>query len=104
MLKRFGIMAVIAALFWGSGTLANDVYIEQIGDGGQADMGMGAHIDALAGREFHRAEIVEEDERPDAAPRNLRQEAGDEKSVAQVVYFSGDGDHGASLAARAQKL
>ena len=33
MLKRFGIMAVIAALFWGSGALANDVYIEQVGDG-----------------------------------------------------------------------
>jgi hypothetical protein len=33
MLKRFGIMAVIAALFWGSGVLANDVYIEQVGDG-----------------------------------------------------------------------
>ena len=33
MLKRFGIMAVIAALFWGSGARANDVYIEQIGDG-----------------------------------------------------------------------
>lgn len=26
-------MAVIAALFWGSGALANDVYIEQVGDG-----------------------------------------------------------------------
>ena len=33
MLKRFGIMAVIAALFWGSAVLANDVYIEQVGDG-----------------------------------------------------------------------
>jgi hypothetical protein len=33
MLKRFGMMAVIAALSWGSGALANDVYIEQIGDG-----------------------------------------------------------------------
>ena len=33
MLKRFGIMAVIAALFWGSGAQANDVYIEQVGDG-----------------------------------------------------------------------
>ena len=33
MLKRFGIMAVIAALSWGSGASANDVYIEQIGDG-----------------------------------------------------------------------
>lgn len=33
MLKRFGIMAVIAALFWGSGAQANDVYVEQVGDG-----------------------------------------------------------------------
>jgi hypothetical protein len=33
MLKRFGIMAVIAALLWGSGARANDVYIEQVGDG-----------------------------------------------------------------------
>lgn len=33
MLKRFGIMAVVAALSWGSGASANDVYIEQIGDG-----------------------------------------------------------------------
>jgi hypothetical protein len=33
MLKRFGIMAVIAALSWGSGARANDVYIEQVGDG-----------------------------------------------------------------------
>jgi hypothetical protein len=33
MLKRLGMMAVIAAMFWGSGALANDVYIEQIGDG-----------------------------------------------------------------------
>lgn len=33
MLKKFGIMAVVAALSWGSGALANDVYIEQVGDG-----------------------------------------------------------------------
>jgi hypothetical protein len=33
MLRRFGIMAIIAALSWGSGAQANDVYIEQIGDG-----------------------------------------------------------------------
>ena len=33
MLKRFGMMAVIAALSWGSGAQANDVYIEQVGDG-----------------------------------------------------------------------
>ena len=33
MLKRFRMIAVVAALFWGSGTQANDLYIEQIGDG-----------------------------------------------------------------------
>ena len=33
MLKRFRIMAVIAALLWGSGAQANDDYIEQVGDG-----------------------------------------------------------------------
>ncbi len=54
--------------------------VEQIGDGGQSNMGMRPHIDALARREIHRAEIVEEDKGPDAAPRNLRQQAGDERS------------------------
>ena len=33
MLKRLGIMTVMAALFWGSGAQANDLYIEQVGDG-----------------------------------------------------------------------
>jgi len=33
MLKRLGIMTVIAALIWGSGVQANDLYIEQVGDG-----------------------------------------------------------------------
>ena len=78
--------------------------VEQVGDRGKADMGMGPHVNALAGREVHRPEIIKEDERADAAPRHLRQQAGDEKSVAQVMGFSGDGDHGASLAAPAQKL
>jgi hypothetical protein len=33
MLKRFGILAVIAALAWVPTAQANDVYIEQVGDG-----------------------------------------------------------------------
>jgi hypothetical protein len=33
MLKRFGIMAVIAALAWAPTAQANDVYIEQVGSG-----------------------------------------------------------------------
>ena len=35
MIKRFKIMMAIAALFCGSAALANDVYIEQVGDGAQ---------------------------------------------------------------------
>jgi hypothetical protein len=33
MLKRFGIMAVIAALLWVPTAHANDIYIDQVGDG-----------------------------------------------------------------------
>ena len=36
--------------------------------------------------------------------RYLRQEAGDEKSVTQVVRFSGNWDHGYSLATSTQNL
>ena len=40
----------------------------QIGDGAQADMGMGTHIDAAPGQEFRRSHLVEEDERPHHLP------------------------------------
>jgi hypothetical protein len=33
MLKRFGIIAILAALFCSTDVLANDLYIEQVGDG-----------------------------------------------------------------------
>ena len=58
---------------------------EQIGDGGKPDMGMRPHIHALAGGEIHRPEIIEEHEGPDAAPRRLGQDAGDDEAVAQIV-------------------
>jgi hypothetical protein len=78
--------------------------VEQVGDGGKTDMRMGTHIDAPAGRKIHRPEIIEEDEGADAAPRRLGQQAGYEKSIAQVVCLAGDRDHAASLAAADQKL
>src|SRR4051812_7107245 len=77
---------------------------EQIGDGGKTDMRVGAHVDTLAGRKIHRPEIVKEYEGADAAPRYLRQQAGDEKSITQIVCFSSDRDHGPSLAADEQNL
>ena len=40
-----------------------DAAVEQIGHGGETDMGMRPDIHALAGHELHGAEMVEEDER-----------------------------------------
>jgi hypothetical protein len=37
---------------------------EEVGDGREADMGMGADVDALARDELGRPRLVEEDERP----------------------------------------
>ena len=47
-----------------------DLALEQIGDGGEADVRMRPHVDAArdAGREVHRPHVVEEHERADHAP------------------------------------
>ena len=58
---------------------------------------MRPHIDAAAGREIHRAEIVEKDKGADAAPRHLRQDAGDGETAAQVMALALDRDHGAEV-------
>ena len=52
-----------------------DGAVEEIGDGGKPDMGMGPHIHALSGEELYRAEMVEEDERPDHLPLAMGQGA-----------------------------
>ncbi len=41
--------------------------VEQPGDGGEADMRVRAHVHALAGRQFGRAQMVEEHEGADIA-------------------------------------
>ena len=43
----------------------HDATVEQIGDGGKADMGMRTHVHALAGDELHRSHLIEKDEGPD---------------------------------------
>jgi hypothetical protein len=43
--------------------------------GGEPDVGMRPHIDALPGMEFRGAELVEKDERADHAPARMRQRA-----------------------------
>ena len=63
----------------------HDAAVEQIADGGKPDMRMRAHVHALAGHELHRAEMIEEDERPDHLPLAVRQRAPDLKPVAEIA-------------------
>ena len=42
-----------------------DRTIEQIGDGGQADMRMRGHINTVAGLEFYRSHVIKKHKRTD---------------------------------------
>src|SRR3954464_9164737 len=53
----------------------HDLAVEQIGDRRKPDVRMRPHVDPLAGMEFRRAEMVEENERPDHAPLGMRKRA-----------------------------
>src|SRR5579864_7291820 len=53
----------------------HDFAVEQVGDGGEPDMRVRPHVDAIAGLEHRRPEMVEEDERPDHARLPRRQRA-----------------------------
>ena len=50
---------------------------EQIGDGGEVDVRVRPHVDALAGRQLRRAHLVEEDERADRRALAMGQGAMD---------------------------
>ena len=67
-----------------------DRAVEQISDGGEIDVRMGADVHALAGREPRRAELIDEDERPDHRPLARRKGAID-LEISKVV---GDGRYG----------
>src|SRR5262245_58950337 len=45
-----------------------DLAVEQERDGGEADMGMRPHVDALASTKLRRSEVIEKDEGADHAP------------------------------------
>jgi hypothetical protein len=53
----------------------DDFAVEQIGDGGKADMRMRPNVNAVAGLEHSRTEVVEKDERSDHARACRRQGA-----------------------------
>ena len=53
----------------------SDPAVEQIGDRGQPDMRVRAHVDRLTGAQDRRSHAVEEDERPDQPALCGRQRA-----------------------------
>ncbi len=71
----------------GEAIAVGDLAVEQIADGGKADVWMRPDVDAAreAWLEGRRSEVVEEDERPDHATGGGRQDAADFEAAAQVV-------------------
>jgi hypothetical protein len=63
----------------------HDRAVEQVGDGGKADMRMRTNVHALAGDELHRSEMVEEDERPDHLPLAMRQRTPHHEAIAEIA-------------------
>ena len=59
--------------------------VEQIGDGGEANVRMRLDLHAAARRHVHRAKVVEKDERPDHATLHARQDTAHGKAATQVV-------------------
>src|SRR5439155_2756864 len=53
----------------------HDLAVEQVGDGGKADMRVRPDVDAASGFELRRPHLVEEDERSDHAPSNRWQDS-----------------------------
>ena len=62
----------------------HDLAVEQIGDGGEPDMRMRAHVEAVAGLEHGRPEMIEEHERADHARLRRRQRAPHREAVAEI--------------------
>ena len=69
-----------------------DRAFEQISDGGEVDVRVGPDVHALARRQARRAELVDEDERPDHRPGLGRERAAD-LEVAKVMGDRGDRFH-----------
>src|SRR6516165_934520 len=63
----------------------HDAAVEQVGDGGKANMRMRPHVHALAGHELHGTKMIEENEGADHLLLAVRQRAAYRKSIAEVA-------------------
>ena len=61
----------------------HDFAVKKISDGGKPDMRMRAHVEPVAGAEFGRSEMIEEDEWPDHA-RARRGQGAPHGEVAEI--------------------
>jgi hypothetical protein len=66
-----------------------DLTVEEVGDGGKADMRMRLDVEGFTGAQQRRAHAVEEDEGADEATLTARQRAADSK-VADVARSRDD--------------
>jgi hypothetical protein len=66
-----------------------DLAIEQPGDGGQADVRMRPHVQPRTYRKIMRPEVIDKDERADAAHRRLRHGAQHGEAVAEIGDMTG---------------
>src|SRR5262249_48070041 len=62
-----------------------DLALEEVRHRREVDVRMRAHVEAAAGRERRRAEVVEEEEGTDGAPLARRQQAAHREAVAEIA-------------------
>src|SRR5262245_1311239 len=70
-----------------------DAAFEPLGDGGEVEVRVWAHVETLAGFEARRAELIPEDEGADHALLDRRQRAAHHEIVAEVARLGGDGGY-----------
>src|SRR5262245_7884293 len=61
----------------------HDFAVKQVGNGGKPDVRVGANVEAIAGAEFCRAEMIEENKRADH-PRSRRGQGATDGEVAEI--------------------
>ncbi len=62
-----------------------DRAVVEIGQCGEANVRMRAHIHAAAGREIDRAEMIEEHKRTDLPSQAERQQTPNDETIAEIV-------------------
>jgi hypothetical protein len=80
--------AGLNALHRANAVAVQDGAVKQVGDRGQADVRMRPHVMAAAWLLRHRAEMVEEDERPHALAPGRGQQPAHHKAAAQVLVVA----------------